>query len=1309
MNRDLDLVNSALMAKLVRRHTSNVEILSSNLSEGSFFLNAKNSPNSIATCTISGGDLKEPLTGEEKKFYSQIFKTLDLKHTGSLSGLAAKPLLEASNLSPPILGEIWNIADPDNKGVLDQFGFCVAMRLIGHVQHGATLTADLYQSAPSQLARFNTIPISHTGGSLPSNNTGSRISSASSVDSQQVVVPVLSPQQAQNFGAMFDKSAPSGVLPGLQARDIFLKARLPTPILEKIWNLVDQSQSGQLKRPQFIVAMHLIQSFLSKSMTILPTVIPDPIWAVANSPSQPQSPIPHQLSGGSTGSGSTNLNTWIMSSQQKQQYGAVFDNLDKSKTGKISGDEVAKFLMTSKLPNDTLATIWELSNLDGSDSFNKQEFSIAMYLVQKKISGFDLPPETPAQLLQTSTVTELPRSSTVPPPLPASPTAPVQNVNSAKSHLDDLLDVFGQPARTESARPAVPPVPASRSVQPESGASGQRSGFVPTSNFGRQLQTQNTQEPQSSDDEDGPEDLDKKPVRATPPVIPGRAQKPHFDDADTRSSPVPKESSGPNYEALRTVGSPQPSSQERAFTSTPFTQQTTGSFSDSGASPQLTSGFSNQPQLTGQAAATDREVSNKLSQASVDIANFSNQINSLTVQTTNVNSKRDKAQKELSRIMKVKEGIEEKLAQLKTLYEREVQQVQEVESVLITSRNESESLKQELALAEANYHSEQSKLQKLQLEVEETQKANQTTKERLGVLNAESIDLNQQIESLSQKLKQTHNMHAVASQQVASQEQENNQLRSKIESITQSIKDIELKHSQLLTRSNELEDENYDLHQQHGNYSAQFAEKNLNFSTALASGAAVLGGGAAALLAATHGGHKSEESEKEQAKEPAQDEEVPTASLDNFDDNDFSVPSAEELRRNATESVSNTTGFDSSTKSRSEPATSQTSELDDGSQSQQQFSLPFGIPHSETSSIQNNPSQSVRGDFDVPDSPTSTIEEEAAPPIPVLSSQVLPEGEEVTEPISSNDNGESFEMVDHDDAKESALRDVSAPQYTMPGSMPGEFAGITESQDTVSKATTEVSGTTEAGEPAAPVEEEDDLYSPATKAVHPEGSTSELPTPDEPTAGFPKQTPSLDDLKPADEESSDNEEFHDSISSPTRFNAGEEPREPKVADKSTNPFSAAKNTDMFDDLGLEEAHAEDSFNTSQFDNFNSFDGSAPGFSVSEPVGGADAGQAGAAANDDWEQVFAGFGNDPNLQPAVNEFDSPPVYQANESDAHTAAAKSDVPDSTAAFSQSQQMAIDELEGMGFDEAAAVNALQKNNWQLDLATNFLLDSA
>jgi epidermal growth factor receptor substrate 15 len=48
-----------------------------------------------------------------------------------------------SGLSPFVLSEIWQLADPKNQGFLDQQGFSVALRIIGHVQNGQTLAPNL--------------------------------------------------------------------------------------------------------------------------------------------------------------------------------------------------------------------------------------------------------------------------------------------------------------------------------------------------------------------------------------------------------------------------------------------------------------------------------------------------------------------------------------------------------------------------------------------------------------------------------------------------------------------------------------------------------------------------------------------------------------------------------------------------------------------------------------------------------------------------------------------------------------------------------------------------------------------------------------------------------------------------------------------------------------------------------------------------------------------------------------------------------------------------------------------------------------
>lgn len=80
---------------------------------------------------------------------------------------------------------------------------------------------------------------------------------------------------------------------GDQAKEIFLRARLPTEILGQIWNLVDTQRRGALDLIEFIIGMHLIQCRLNGSLETLPAVIPPALYTAAGTSSA--SPV-HSLS-----------------------------------------------------------------------------------------------------------------------------------------------------------------------------------------------------------------------------------------------------------------------------------------------------------------------------------------------------------------------------------------------------------------------------------------------------------------------------------------------------------------------------------------------------------------------------------------------------------------------------------------------------------------------------------------------------------------------------------------------------------------------------------------------------------------------------------------------------------------------------------------------------------------------------------------------------------------------------------------------------------------------------------------------------
>jgi epidermal growth factor receptor substrate 15 len=72
----------------------------------------------------------------------------------------------------------------------------------------------------------------------------------------------------------------------------------------------------------------------------------------------------------------------------------------------VTGEEAVLFFSNSKLPEDVLASIWDLADTDNSGRLNRDEFAIAMYFIRKQRSnpyGSELLPEVlPASLIPPS-------------------------------------------------------------------------------------------------------------------------------------------------------------------------------------------------------------------------------------------------------------------------------------------------------------------------------------------------------------------------------------------------------------------------------------------------------------------------------------------------------------------------------------------------------------------------------------------------------------------------------------------------------------------------------------------------------------------------------------------------------------------------------------------------------------------------------------------------------------------------------------------------------------------------------------------
>jgi epidermal growth factor receptor substrate 15 len=331
---------------------------------------------------------------------------------------------------------------------------------------------------------------------------------------------------------LFEKSgAENGMLSGVVAKQIFEKARLPNEVLGRIWNLSDTQARGALDTTEFVIAMHLLASYKAGVMRGVPNTLPPGLYEAASRrppirtstgsrpasgippastiPSQfsgfgsgrPQSPITRQqvatpISAQSTGDG------WVISPADKSKFDQIFATLDKSNRGFITGEQAVPFFTNARLPEEVLAQIWDLADINSEGQLNRDEFAVAMYLIRQQRGSRDgrgnLPLALPPALVPPSM-----RRQQAPPSQPTAPAFENAPVTQPRSAADDLfgLDAFNSPAPAQAPQstggsvggpfqtPRSPPPPAAVTSPP---AASSFKPFVPSSSFGQSLAPQTT-------------------------------------------------------------------------------------------------------------------------------------------------------------------------------------------------------------------------------------------------------------------------------------------------------------------------------------------------------------------------------------------------------------------------------------------------------------------------------------------------------------------------------------------------------------------------------------------------------------------------------------------------------------------------------------------------------------------------------------------------------------------------------------------------------------------------------------------------
>ncbi|XP_051879995.1 intersectin-2b isoform X5 [Pristis pectinata] len=315
---------------------------------------------------MNGGPNMWAITSEERIKHDQQF--ISLKPLGGLlSGEQARTFFLQSGLPKLVLAEIWTLADLNKDGKMDQQEFSIAMKLIKMTLQG--------HPVPTILPLVMKQP------------------------------PIPSPLNSARFGM--------GSMPNLSAPPNMpsFASLAPTSSLTSVSTLPPLNMSVPLMPAVSPSAFAngtsvLIQPLSAQSSATLPHTGPlRPTIAGYGGTGLHKAQSLIDLGSSSSSSSTASLaspkmssSDWGVPQSSRLKYRQVFNSLDKSMSGYLSGPQARNALVQSNLSHNQLATIWNLADVDQDGKLRAEEFILAMHLIDMAKSGQPLPITLPPEL-----------------------------------------------------------------------------------------------------------------------------------------------------------------------------------------------------------------------------------------------------------------------------------------------------------------------------------------------------------------------------------------------------------------------------------------------------------------------------------------------------------------------------------------------------------------------------------------------------------------------------------------------------------------------------------------------------------------------------------------------------------------------------------------------------------------------------------------------------------------------------------------------------------------------------------------------
>ncbi|TKY88183.1 hypothetical protein EX895_002893 [Sporisorium graminicola] len=712
----------------------------------------------------------------ERSAFAHLFNLADPERTGIVTGDAAVSFFAKSKLPPATLGQIWAMADSANNGFLTPPSFSIALRLISHAQRGETITeASIKRPGPPPTMEGVNLP-------LTSQLTGSQSSGGAPTNMPGVIE--IKPEDRARYTRIFANSGPvGGLIDGDRAKEIFVKSKLPFDKLGAIWNLADTQARGALDLTDFIIAMHFIQNTMNGTLNSIPAALPPGLYEQAKGSGGvgsrviPGSPLATQNTGGSaSGFGSTAIPrqmtgssfpaasafqsprqaapaapSWDVTPDEKARADQFFDGLDVSKQGRLDGAAVVPFFMQSKLTESVLAHVWDLSDITQSGTLSKDEFAVAMHLINGQLAGKPLPQELPSSLVPPSM-----RSMDL-------PAAVNPQQSDTQKDLFSLMD-DDPPAPTISASSAfITPSPAAPVV-----AAAQSTPFGPAS---------------------------PAPAPATAQrSAPGPFDDDFFGGGESTSARAAAQPTQPTAAALSPAATGGSFGSAAAFRS-PGIASPAGAASPSASTSRLGSAFAAAAPASAAGAAAGAAFGS--GDNSAEYGNKSIQLQSTEKAVSDLQSQRSTLESSVATDASTIAELESRLATVRGQHETESKLVKDLEERQQKQSAELKTLREDVIREESELSALKAEKDELEQALMRDREDVRDMKKRMNDVQIETKSLKEQLEKLRKDARQQKGLVAISKKQLATAESEQDKVASEIEAVQRGeLGDEEAAHHQ---------------------------------------------------------------------------------------------------------------------------------------------------------------------------------------------------------------------------------------------------------------------------------------------------------------------------------------------------------------------------------------------------------------------------------------------------------------------------------------------------------------------------------